>query len=81
MTPKKSTISSYVYQKNIHFSEKQNETNMLKFKILNKKGAEPTYLWKYQSTPSLLPGHRLVRAFVARIQPISFFSRRGPYVI
>ena len=54
--PKISTKSSY--PKNIHFSE--NPKKVLKFRILNpKKWADPTYMWKYQSTP---PG-RCVRTF------------------
>ena len=48
--PQKKKHKILIPPKNIHFSE--NPQKILKFRILNpKKWAEPTYVWKYQSTP------------------------------
>ena len=51
MTPKK-------YPENLHTQKIfifWNPPKILKFKILTKKWPEPTYVWKYQSTPVEYP--------------------------
>ena len=48
--PQKNIHKFFIPPKNINFSE--NPQKILKFRLLNpKKWAEPTYVWKYQSTP------------------------------